>query len=114
MKNVLQIKDYVFIHLERSFSMFGRFLQQKTKSFHKIITFVIFMKNGGSSVDLENQPLNSDWAKKLTKKDTKIIFFPVKAEMLLFPILISGGHLDTYCTLKLRVNSVKNRKNAKS
>ena len=33
------------------------------------------MKNGGSTVDPKNQALNSDWAKKLTKKDTKIIFF---------------------------------------
>ena len=37
--------------------------------------------------------------------------------MLLFSILMSGGHLgghlDVYSTLKLRVNSVKNRKNAK-
>ena len=41
----------------------------------------------------------------------------MKAEMLLFSILMSGGHLgghlDVYSTLKLRVNSVKNRKNAK-
>ena len=37
--------------------------------------------------------------------------------MLLFTILMSGGHqgghLGVYSTLKLRVNSVKNRKNAK-
>ena len=37
--------------------------------------------------------------------------------MLLFSILMSGGHLgghlDACSTLKLRVNSVKNRKNAK-
>ena len=64
-----------------------------------------------------SEAVNSDWTKKLTKKDKKQIFFPVKAEMLLFSILMSGGHLGrhlgVYSTLKLRVNSVKNRKNAK-
>ena len=75
MKNVLQIKNYVFINWERSFSTFGQFLQQNRKSFHKIIKFAIFMKNGGSTVDPKTQALNSDWAKKVTKKDTKIIFF---------------------------------------
>ena len=50
------------------------------------------MKNGGSAVVPKNQALNSDCDKKLTKKDMKIIFFPVKAEMLLFTILMSGGH----------------------
>ena len=75
MKNVLQIKNYVFINWERSFSTFGRFLQQNRKSFHKIIKFAIFMKNGGSTVYPKIQALNSDWAKKVTKKDTKIIFF---------------------------------------
>ena len=118
MVNLLQIKCYLFIHLERSFNAFWQFLMQKRKSFHKIIKFFIFLKNGGSTVDPKSQAVNSDWTKKLTKKDKKLIFFfPVKAEMLLFSILMSGGHLgghlDVYSTLKLRVNSVKNRKNAK-
>ena len=73
--NVLQIKCYLFIHLKRSFNTFGRFVLQKRKSFHKIIKFAIFIKNGGYTVDMKNQALNSGWAKKLTKKDTKIIFF---------------------------------------
>ena len=73
--NVLQIKCYLFVHLKRSFNTFGRFVLQKRKSFHKIIKFAIFIKNGGYTVDMKNQALNSGWAKKLTKKDTKIIFF---------------------------------------
>ena len=118
MANVLQIKSYLFVHLKRSFNTFWRFLLQKRKSFHKIIKFFIFLKNGGSTVDLKSQAVNSDWTKKLTKKDKKLFFFPVKAEMLLFSILMSGGHLgghlDVYSILKLRVNSVKIRKSAKS
>ena len=117
MVNLLQIKCYLFIHLERSFNAFWQFLMQKRKSFHKIIKFFIFLKNGGSTVDPKSQAVNSDWTKKLTKKDKKLIFFPVKAEMLLFSILMSGGHLgghlDVYSTLKLSVYSVKNRKSAK-
>ena len=117
MANLLQIKCYLFIHLERSFNAFWQFLLQKRKSFHKIIKFFIFLKNGGSTVDPKSQAVNSDWTKKLTKRDKKLIFFPVKAEMLLFSILMSGGHLgghlDVYSTLKLRVNSVKKRKIAK-
>ena len=50
------------------------------------------MKNGGSTMALRNQALNFGLSKKLTKNDTKLIFFPVKAEMLLFAILMSGGH----------------------
>ena len=44
----------------------------------KIIKFAIFIKNGGSTVDPKNQPLESDWAKKLIKKDTMLIFFQRK------------------------------------
>ena len=117
MANVLRIKCYLFIHLERSFNKFGRFLLQKRKTLHEIIKFFIFLKNGGSTVAPKSEAVNSDWTKKLTKKDKKLIFFPVKTEMLLFSILVSGGHLgghlDVYSTLKLRVNSAKNRKNAK-
>ena len=55
--------------------------------------------------------------KKINKKGYELNFFPVKAEMLLFSILMSGGHLgghlDVYSNLKLRVNSVKKRKIAK-
>ena len=73
--NVLQIKCYLFVHLKRSFNTFGRFVQQKRKSFHKIIKFFIFLKNGGYTVDMKSQAVNSDWTKKLTKKDKKLIFF---------------------------------------
>ena len=75
MVNLLQIKCYLFIHLERSFNAFWQFLLQKRKSFHKIIKFFIFLKNGGSTVDPKSQAVNSDWTKKLTKKDKKLIFF---------------------------------------
>ena len=118
MANVLQIKWYLFIRFGRSFNTFWRFLLQKRKSFHKIIKFFILLKNGGSTVAPKSQAVNSDWTKKLTKKDKKLIFFQVKAEMFLFSILMSGGHLgghlDVYSILKLRVNSVKIRKSAKS
>ena len=33
------------------------------------------IKNGGSTVVPKNQPLESDWAKKLTKKDMMLFFF---------------------------------------
>ena len=75
MENVLRIKCYPFIHLERSFNTFGRFLLQKRKSFHEVIKFFIFLKNGGSTVAPKSQAVNSDWTKKLTKKDKKLIFF---------------------------------------
>ena len=75
MANVLQIKCYLFIHLERNFNTFGRFLLQKRKSFHEIIKLFIFLKYGGSTVALKIQAVNSDWTKKLTKKDKKLIFF---------------------------------------
>ena len=35
---------------------------------------------------------NSFGLKKSTKKDMTLIFFPVKAEMFLFPSFTSGGH----------------------
>ena len=75
MANVLQIKWYLFIRFGRSFNTFWRFLLQKRKSFHKIIKFFIFLKNGGSTVDLKSQAVNSDWTKKLTKKDKELILF---------------------------------------
>ena len=75
MENVLRIKCYLFIHLERSFNTFGRFLLQKRKSFHEIIKFFIFLKNGGSTVAPKSQAVNSDWTKKLTKKRYDINFF---------------------------------------
>ena len=65
---LLQIKSYLFVHLERSFNTFWRFLLQKRKSFHKIIKFFILLKNGGSTVAPKSQAVNSDWTKKLTKK----------------------------------------------
>ena len=74
-ENVLRIKCYLFIHLERSFNTFGRFLLQKRKSFHEIIKFFIFLKNGGSTVAPKSEAVNSDWTKKLTKKDKMLIFF---------------------------------------
>ena len=84
MANILQIKCYLFIHFERSFNTFGRFVLQKRKSFHKIIKFFIFLKNGGSTVALKIQAVNSDWTKKLTKKDTKLIFFQWKLTCCFF------------------------------
>ena len=75
MTNVFQTQGYLSISLGWRFETFWRFFSQKTKSFQKIITFTIFMKNGGSTVASKNQALNSDWAKKLTKKDTNLIFF---------------------------------------
>ena len=75
MPNLLELTCYLFIHLERSFNMFGRFLLQKRKSFHEIIKFFIFLKYDGSTVALKIQAVNSDWTKKLTKKDKKLIFF---------------------------------------
>ena len=89
--NVLQIKCYLFVHLKRSFNTFGRFVLQKRKSFHKIIKFAIFIKNGGYTVDMKNQALNSGWAKKLTKKDTKIIFFSSESWDVLFFKSEKGG-----------------------
>ena len=75
MTNVFQTHGYISVSLGEVSKRLGDFFSQKTKSFQKIITFTIFMKNGGSTVALKNQALNSDWAKKLTKKDTNLIFF---------------------------------------
>ena len=74
MTNVFQTQGYLSISLGWRFETFWRFFSQKTKSFQKIITFTIFMKNGGSTVASKNQALNWDCAKKLTKKDTNLIF----------------------------------------
>ena len=100
MVNLLQIKCYLFIHLERSFNAFWQFLLQKRKSFHKIIKFFILLKNGGSTVAPKSEAVNSDWTKKLTKKDKRLIFFSVKAEMLLFLKIHKGDHPKSHFTLK--------------
>ena len=84
MTNVFQTQGYLSISLGWRFETFWRFFSQKTKSFQKIITFTIFMKNGGSTVASKNQALNSDWAKKLTKKDTNLIFFQWKLRCCFF------------------------------
>ena len=60
------------------YSLYSIFNLPKRSMFEKnqkIIKFVILIKNGGSTVVPKNQPLESDWAKKLTKKDTRLIFF---------------------------------------
>ena len=43
-------------------------LLQKRKSFHEIIKFFIFLKNGGSTVAPRSEAVNSDWTKKLRKR----------------------------------------------
>ena len=91
MANLLQIKCYLFIHLERSFNTFGRFLLQKRKSFLEIIKFFIFLKNGVSAVAPKSEAVNSDWTKKLTKKNKKLIFFSSESWDVVFFKSEKGG-----------------------
>ena len=92
-------QGYLSVTSEQSYDFSGEFYRRKTKSFQFLQKETPILGIFKKRVAHAFRPHISKNSKIVNFRDKILIFFPVKAEMLLFSNLTSGGHQGGHGTI---------------